>query len=378
MIELGQQLLAASVGVRIELGRILGEGGQARADRTLGEALRLQQRIKSGGQVGDLGQADLVRLVGAEVGRGVEAQGVGVEVAALGQARHGGVVDGGPAVFGEQGDLLSQAGGHGAIDDGGGAGRPVGPQTLGGGAPTQRGGEARGLALLPRQRPELSQRLVEDEVGRDHAAGGVGLGAGGLVAQRLGEVGKAGEIGLTVSLGLDDVLGVEPVGNLLIGSGELAQHIGHRVVVGIDADIGEGRGLGAAVGIPGDRLVLIDAAPGQAAARNGAKLGAGVDQRLEGSQPAGGRAVSDPRLEGRARPLVEAQARGVERIGDEHALEDLVIDLQRLGEFRRHHLTIGGLGAAQQAKTCDAGGRGEQVAAIEHVELPLQDRGKSA
>ena len=91
----GQDLLATGLGVWIQLILTLADQLHARTDAAFGETLGLQDSVHLGADAFDLGQADLVNLVGAHVGGGLVADAPGVVGLAVGQAP-GAVIAGGP------------------------------------------------------------------------------------------------------------------------------------------------------------------------------------------------------------------------------------------------------------------------------------------
>ena len=174
--EIGEHLGPARVGVRIEMPLQPAERGDPGAHAALGQAFRAEQGLGLGAQLGELAKSGLVDLFGAHAGRGVEAQALRIEGAAAGQPARRRIVAGAAAELGQQGQLAVQRRGEAAIDNRCGLARPVALDMLLARAPDQRLDQVRLLATLATQRPGLGDRLVEDEVGRDDPAAGIGAG----------------------------------------------------------------------------------------------------------------------------------------------------------------------------------------------------------
>ena len=90
---------------------------------------------------------------------------------------------------------------------------------------------ASSATLPPRASFELRERLVEDEIGRDHALRARSLQALGLAVELAGIRHEALEIGVGVLSGRDGVLLLEQARDLEEGAGVLRDHVG-RVAPG--------------------------------------------------------------------------------------------------------------------------------------------------
>ena len=224
-VQLGDQLGLAGVGVGVDVFGIVPQGLDPLGDRTLCQALGLQQDIGARRQIRHLFHAGAVDLVGGQPGRGDVAQAVGVILLALRQAAHRGLVHGVRLGGLEYGVL----GGQGRIDPLGhkpfDLGAPVAGQALGAGAVDNRLGQGRGRRRRRQDAVLLADGLGQDEVGRDDAQRIVFLQSIRLGHQNVGEGVDAGDIGVGVGGRLDRVLVGQEVGRGLIGAALLADAV---------------------------------------------------------------------------------------------------------------------------------------------------------
>ena len=101
-------------------------------------------------ELGDLAQADLVRLVRGQAGRGVVAQAERVEALAVGQPAGGRAGAGAAAQLGQKRDLAVERGGEAAVDDRRRLRAPIAGDALLARAADQRADQPGSLAALGR------------------------------------------------------------------------------------------------------------------------------------------------------------------------------------------------------------------------------------
>ncbi len=165
-------------------------------------------------------------LVGRDAGGGVLLQRGGVVVRPVLQPPDPGVVHGvGTPAF-QQFDLPLQSRQHRILVDPARLAAPVARQAPGPGPAHQRAHQGRGLRRCAADLAHLDQRLVDDEVRRDHAQGLIAARDLALLVHLPAERLHARQIGVRVPLVLDDMLGVQEVRRGLVGTAQLADHIG--------------------------------------------------------------------------------------------------------------------------------------------------------
>ncbi len=240
----------AGIGVRIELLGIGIERAHALAGRALAHALGLEQGVDLAGDFRDLVEAQLMDFVRRHIGRGAATRRIGVIGLALGQAPNAGIMDGAGATGGHRVDLPGEGRRYLAGDDLFGPRLPVAVYALVPGAAGNRADQG----VLRLQRLQLLDRLVDDEIGRHDAGGGVTLELGGFLVQHRGKGLQAREIGLGIGPGFDAVLAVQEVRHGLVRAAQLAEHIGTGAA---DRTVVERfRAFKAVVGIPQDGVVI--------------------------------------------------------------------------------------------------------------------------
>ncbi len=217
-VQVGKQLGATVVVVRVEPARLLAERGHASPDCALAEPLRLQQCVGFGRDLGHLREAERVRFVGRHARGGLVTQAERVIGLASRTAADTRLVAGARPLLRYQRDLCIERSRERAVDDPLRPCAPVAGKALLGRAPRKRAHQRGFLARLPAQRPELHQRLVGDEIRRNDAALQVIARPAGVVADFAREGVQPRQIGLGIGGRFDRVLGRNEIGRRLVGA----------------------------------------------------------------------------------------------------------------------------------------------------------------
>ena len=339
--------------------RVLAQDLDPPADRALGHAHPLQDRIDLGLDGGDLLQADVVDVLGAVVGGGEGAQGQGVGPVALRQLPGTRVLGRMRALGLEDGDLAGQGRLDLGVDHAGGLGTPVAAHVALVGLADQRLEHGHVIGRRVPQRPQLGQGLVHQEAGQHDAERGVGDDPLALLIQQPGEGREARDEGFRVGPGLEPVLVGHEVRDGEIGPGSLRHHIGTDAAAVRDVRR-QGRAL-CGEAIDGQRhLALIR----QAFFRHRLNLrpaGAGADAVSLGVGDSGLAQLT--RKRGAGTP-VEAEVGRILRRQVDILLEPARQHGVEPGFGRRHRRRLGrGRKGRHQA---EAGGRQHQAAAVDH------------
>ena len=293
--EVGEQLGAPGVGIGVEVAVEPPKSGDPCADAALGEALGAEQGIGGGRELGDLPEARLVDLLGAEGGRSLVAQALRVEALAVGQPVCGRIGPGAAPELGEEGELAVERRCEPAVDDRGRLGAPFAGNALLARPPDQRADQPRVLAAFRAEASGLLDRLVEDEGGRDHAAPRIGARRLDLEADIARERLEPGDIGLAILASLDLVLAVEEIGDVLIGAGELREDVGDGIAAEIA--VGDGCDLDGPVARPEHGVEPGLLARRQSGTLDPAELRQMVDDRLIGAGAARRPGIAQPALQ---------------------------------------------------------------------------------
>ena len=232
LVEQPQHRGAAFVGVRVNLVGPLAQRHQPLAHRALGQPLRLQHRVELGGDVGDLGEAELMHLLGGHVGGGGGFHPGVVILGPIGQFPNAGIAGRLRAQRLHSGDIAIIGWIDLSLDDAGGPRRPVARQIGSLCLACQAGDEDRFGRRAAADGIKLAKRQIKREIGRDHALAGVFLGPGQIVIEGLRIGRQARTIGLGIALAGHAVLAVEEIRQPLIGAVLLADDIGLEIAAG--------------------------------------------------------------------------------------------------------------------------------------------------
>ena len=274
------------------------------------ETFAAKQRLHLGGEFGHLAKADLVRLIGGQAGAGVEAKALMVETLAVRKSTGGRAGAGATAKLVEDGDLPVQSRGQAAVDDGRSLSSPIPGYAFLAGPADQRLDQPGLLALLAAKRPSLGQSLVDDVGRRDDPEAGIRAGLVDLEIDVSREILEPRDIGRSIFAVLDLVLAVEEVGNFLIGTGKLGEHVGNRIAIAADPAVRNGGFLGHPVAEPQDRVQPGAVTSGELIPVDRAQLRQMIEQRPIGPHLARRRGIAEPALEIGPFAGIEAQARG--------------------------------------------------------------------
>ncbi len=360
-----QQLFLARVGVGEQLGRVLVQGLNPFADRALGHALRLQDGVDLGGDLGHLFDAHGVDFLGREGCRRVRLQPGGVEGLAVRQAPHARVVHGLRPNRLQRLDLAGQGRFDLLVHQGGGA-RVIARQVQRPGLADQRLDHGHVGGGRVAQGADLRQHPVDDEVRRDHAQTGVFLDLVRLAVQHAGEGLQPRQEGVGAGRVLDAVLVVHEVGRREIGARQLGHDIRRRAAR--PRAIVEARRLSRRLAPEGGDGVVQRPGLGQALLVKRLQLVPAFD-RLFAILADGVRAgLAELGRQARAGVLVQTQVGGALGRLVDVGLEPAV----QQGVQGRVGVAGGGGGALGQHGRCGGGRSGAQqeIAAIDHSGTP--------
>ena len=240
----------------------------------------------------------------------------------------------------------------------------------------RRGGPASGpkwsrAAGVARSRSRLPIALSSDEIGRDHAHRGVVADPLDLLFDIAAELVEPRQIGLGILGGAHRMLGVEEIGRVVIGAAQLADDIGRRAAAA-------GAAVAKAVAFGGERpaelgdVVIELAGAGEAVAAEGAQLAVARDRLGAVPIGLGERIVAELGAERRQIADVEAEIGGEGRVVAQILVEPaLQHQVKRLLALGRALARRGG--AAGEGDEAQSSGTGEEGAAIDHLDPPVDE-----
>ncbi len=251
LLDIGHDLGAALVAFAELVARVLGQRLHPLADRTLGVAEPLEDRVHPPVQLLELLEAHRVDLVGRHVGGGR-----GLERPARNIRRRAAAT----TCRGRRSQTARSAWSSAIWRSSAGATCSVTIlRARASQSPaiffalvrlTREFDDAVAVVSILRRQRQLVDRLVDQEVGRDQAFGARRLHPLELAVELRGILGEAGEIGIGVGRGLDEMVGVEELGRVEIGADVLDHDIG-RVAPAADGDVAIGQSEALECGLVG-------------------------------------------------------------------------------------------------------------------------------